>query len=179
MLGEIGRCTDDSHAQVRTDAHRDHVLRHLLAQSDARVVAFRDDIGQAVIDDDLDMDVRIFAHQLRDRGPEDRFRRMLAGRDANVSGRLLAKLAQPGQFGIDLVKPGSDGMKQPFARLGWRNIARRAREQPDTQPLFEAAYRVTEGRCRNAKLRRRVRETALACHGDEGGQVVEVFSCHL
>jgi len=34
-LGEVRRRADDGHAHVRSDAHRDHVLRHLLAEAHA------------------------------------------------------------------------------------------------------------------------------------------------
>ena len=50
---------DDGHAHVRADPYGDHVLGHLLAETNAGVVALGDDIGQAVVDDDLDVDVGI------------------------------------------------------------------------------------------------------------------------
>ena len=62
---EIGRRADDRHAQVRADAHRDHVLGHLLAETDAGVVALGDDVRQAVVDDDLDLDVGVVRQELR------------------------------------------------------------------------------------------------------------------
>ena len=71
---EVGRATDDRHAHVRPDAHGDHVLGHLLAEANAGVVALGHDVGQAVVDDDLDLDVRILRQELRQRGPEDRDR---------------------------------------------------------------------------------------------------------
>ena len=64
---EVGRRADDRHAHVRPDAHGDHVLRHLLAEPHAGVVAFGDDVGQAVVDDDLDLDVGIVRQELRQR----------------------------------------------------------------------------------------------------------------
>ena len=44
---------------LRPDAHGDHVLRHLLADSHAGVETLGDDVGQAIVDDDLDFDVRV------------------------------------------------------------------------------------------------------------------------
>ena len=176
---EVGRRADNGHAHIRTDAHGDHVLGHLLAQAHACVVALRDDVGQAIVDDDLDMDVRIGPQQLRYGGPQDRLRGVLAGRDANGPGRLLAQLAQGGERRIDIVKARTDGLKQALAGLCRSDAARRAREQPDAMPLFQSAHRVTERRGRNAKLRRRLGEAALARHGNKGRQVVEVFPGHL
>ena len=70
-LREIGRRADDRHAHVRPDAHRDHVLRHLLAEPHAGVVALGDDVGQAVVDDDLDLDVGVVRQEPRQGRPED------------------------------------------------------------------------------------------------------------
>jgi hypothetical protein len=39
--------------------HRDHILVHLLTKAHARVIPLGDDIGDAVIRNDLDVDVRI------------------------------------------------------------------------------------------------------------------------
>ena len=61
--GEIGRRTDDRRAQVRADADGDHVLRHHLAGSDARVEALRHEVGEAIVDDDLDLDIRVVRKQ--------------------------------------------------------------------------------------------------------------------
>ena len=48
---KVGGRAHDGHAQVRPDAHGDHVLCHLLAEADAGVVALGHDVGQAVVDD--------------------------------------------------------------------------------------------------------------------------------
>ena len=73
-LREVGRRADDRHAHVRPDAHGDHVLRHLLAEPHARVVALGDDVGQAIVDDDLDLDVRIVRQELREAPARGSFR---------------------------------------------------------------------------------------------------------
>ena len=77
-LREIRRRADDRHAHVGPDAHGDHVLRHLLAGAHAGVVTLGDDVGQAVVDDDLDLDVRILPQEFRKFRPQDRVDRMLA-----------------------------------------------------------------------------------------------------
>ena len=60
-LFEIGWRTNDRHAHVRPDAHRDHVLADLFAAADAGIVTLRYDIGQAIIYRYLYFDVRIVA----------------------------------------------------------------------------------------------------------------------
>ena len=55
--GEVGRRADDDKPPVRPYANRYHVLRHMFAEPHARVVAFGDDVGQPVLDVDLDLDI--------------------------------------------------------------------------------------------------------------------------
>jgi hypothetical protein len=57
--GEMERRADNPHAKVGTDANRNHVLCHLLAETNAGVVALRDDVGQAIVDVEFDLDVGI------------------------------------------------------------------------------------------------------------------------
>jgi hypothetical protein len=64
MPAEIRRRGNDGHAYLRPDRHGDHVLSDLLAQSHSRVVALRDNVGQAVVDNHFDMDVGIARHKL-------------------------------------------------------------------------------------------------------------------
>ena len=58
-LAEIGRGANDREGEVRADAHGYHVFRHVLADTNAGVVALRDDVSQAIVDDDLHLDVGI------------------------------------------------------------------------------------------------------------------------
>ena len=96
-FGEIGRRADDRRAHVRPDAHGDHVLRHHLAGANAGVEALGDDVGQAVVDHDLHLDVRIVRQKFRQRGPQDRPCRVLVRRDADGAGRACraARSARP------------------------------------------------------------------------------------
>ena len=52
--------------------------------------------------------------------------RMLAGRDADGAGRLVAQLAQRGELRVDLVEPRADGPQQALARFRRRHAARGA-----------------------------------------------------
>ena len=51
--------SDDGDAYVGADTHRDHVFRHLFAGAHAGVETLGDDVGEAVIEEDLDFDVWI------------------------------------------------------------------------------------------------------------------------
>jgi hypothetical protein len=90
-IGEIGRRPHDGHAHVRADAHRDHVLGHLLSKANARVVPLGHDIGQGWVDRKLYPDVRIVRQQPRQGGPKDRLG-CVTRRDPDGARRLLAEL---------------------------------------------------------------------------------------
>ena len=98
------RAPHHGHAHVRPDAHRDHVLGHLLAAAHAGVEALGDDVGQAVVDDDLDLDVGIVGQELGELGPQDRVGRMLDRGDPDGAGGLVAKFAQRRKLGLDLLE---------------------------------------------------------------------------
>ena len=83
-----------------------------LAASHAGVKALGDDIGQAIIDDDLDFDVRIPPQQLRQFRPEDPVGRIVCGGDPNGARGLLPKFAQRLELGLDLLEPRANGVKQ-------------------------------------------------------------------
>ena len=143
---EIGRRADHGHAEIRPDAHRHHVLCHLFAEADAGVVALRDDVGEAVIDGELHLDIGVARQQLCQRGPEDRLRGMLADRDADGAGGLVAQLGQGGKLGVDLLEFGADGLEQSLAGFRRRHAAGGAGQQPQAQPLFEGADGVAQRR---------------------------------
>ena len=94
------------------------------------------------------------------------------------AGGLLAQFAQRRQFGVDLVEAGADGAEQTLARLGGRDAARGAGEQPKPETRLQLADRVAQRGLRNAELRRRPGEAALPRHGEEREDVVESASGH-
>jgi hypothetical protein len=65
----------------------------LLAAAHAGVETLGDDIGQAIVDDDLDFDVRILPQESYEFRPEDRVGRIVCGGDPNGAGGLLTKFA--------------------------------------------------------------------------------------
>ncbi len=100
MASKVRGRSNHSHSHDRADADGDHVLRDLFAKADTRVVTSRDDVGKAIIDNDLNLDVRM----VRQKAPQCRLQdgngRMLAGRYANDPCRLAPQFAQCRQFGI-------------------------------------------------------------------------------
>ena len=56
-------------------------------------IALGDDVGQAVVDGDLHLDVRVVRQKLVEGGPEDRIGCVLTCRDADRARRLLPQFA--------------------------------------------------------------------------------------
>jgi hypothetical protein len=175
---EIGRRCDDRHAHVGRHAHGDHVFLDLLAEPHAGVEALRHDVGEGVVDADLDGDFRIVARQSGDGGVEHAVGGVLAGADADGAGRRVAQAADRRQRVGDAFEMRADRPRQPFARFGRRHAAGRARQQPQTESLLQAAHGLAQGRLRHAELRRGAGEALLARDGEEGVEVVEVDARH-
>ena len=68
MLCEILRRSNNRHSYVRPDPDRDHVLPYLFTKPHAGLDLARHDIGEAVIDDDLHLDVRVVRQELSSAG---------------------------------------------------------------------------------------------------------------
>ena len=85
------------------------------------------------------------------------------------------KLAYGLELGVDLLKAGSDGAQQALARLGRRDAACRARQQPNPKPCFEFANGMAQRRLRNAELCRRLGKASLPRDGEKGEEIIEVL----
>ena len=73
--GEIGGRGDGGTAHRRPDPHRDHVLLQALAQADAGIETALDDIGEPVVDDEIELDLGIARNEVVERAQALRFRR--------------------------------------------------------------------------------------------------------
>ena len=63
VVCEIRWCADDCHAHIWRNGHRNHVLGDLFAQAHAGIVSVGDNIGQAVVVDDLNPDIRVMREE--------------------------------------------------------------------------------------------------------------------
>ncbi len=98
--------------------------------------------------------------------------------DPNRAGGLVAKLAQAGKLGPDLVEARPDRPQQALSGLGRRDASGRTREQPHADALLERADRVTEGRGRDAELGGGAGEAALSGNGQERDKVGHRLAQH-
>jgi len=149
---EIGGRADHREAQIRADPHRNHVLRHHLAGADAGIETPGHDVGQAILNDHLHLDVRIVRQKFRQGGPEERPHRMVVRRDAAGAGELFAQRAQRGQVRVDLVKPRPGAPQKPFAGVRRCDAARGGGQQPKPEPCLKAANGLAERGLRHPEL---------------------------
>jgi hypothetical protein len=63
-FGEIGRRAYDGNPKVGTDPNSYHILGDELAGADTCIDLLRHDVRETVVDDDLDVDVRVFRQNL-------------------------------------------------------------------------------------------------------------------
>ena len=83
MIFEVRLRTDDGEAKIGTDSRRNHILGQLLSHPNAGVVALGHDVGEAVIEHELDLDVGVFGKEFSELGPEDVVDRIVSSRNPN------------------------------------------------------------------------------------------------
>jgi len=120
MLREIGLCSDHGKASIGTNPHRHHVLGDLLAESNAGIGALSRDVNEATFHVDLDFDVRVFRHEVRELGAKNGDRWAIPRGDPNGSGGLLTKLIERRQFLLDFLNCGTQNVTEsPSSEGKW------------------------------------------------------------
>ena len=76
-------------------------------------------------------------------------------------------LTQSLELGLDLLKPRAHGVQQAIARFRWRDAARGAGQEPNSQSRFESPDGVAERRLRNTELCCCFGEAVLSPNDDE------------
>ena len=178
MGREVTRRADDGHAEVGTDPDRDHVLLDLLAQPDAGVITFRDQIRQFLIDRQFDADFGIVPHQLLDLRHQDRLRGVPACRQSDQTRRLLPQCADRADLRLDVVERRAQGFSELLSRFGRRDIAGRAYQQPHPHSLFQAPDGVAERGLRRRKPSGRAREAPLLGDNQKRDQITQFVPLH-
>jgi hypothetical protein len=128
------------------------VLGNQLAEPDPGVELLRHDVGEAVVDDDLDLDAGKVGEESGQLRPEKRVERMAVGGDPDPAGGLVPQLGEGLQLGIDRRETGAHRLKQPLAGRGRGDAAGRARQQPEANALLEGANGVTQPRGGHTEL---------------------------
>jgi hypothetical protein len=92
---------------------------------------------------------------------------------------LVAQSGHLVQRSADVPERRTQPRDQLFSGIGRRHAARRSREQAHTNPLFQSADRVAQGRAGYAQSLGRPRKAPFFSDGEEGGQDAELVSHHL
>ena len=111
----------------------------MLTETYASVIALRNDVGEAIVHNDLQPYVGVVREKFRQRRGEYGGR-MLARGDANAAGRLVTQLGQCCELGFDVIEPRPHGADQTLTSFGRSNAARGTAQQAKLQTLFEATH---------------------------------------
>ena len=175
---EIGGRGDDRQPLGRADADRDHVGLEPLAQPDAGVIPFGDDIDEPVLRDDIQHDVGKRAGEPRGVRRDQQFdRRMRRGQADRADGLSLGLARITHRIG-DHVERGRQPVEQPPPGHGDRDATRGAVEQAHAELRLELADRVADRRGRHAQPPRRRAKPAAPRDRLEQGKAGKVATIH-
>lgn len=178
VAGEVFWRSDDNQPHVGADGNRNHPLGDVLPETDTRIEALGHDVGQSVVDADLQPDVWILTQQRGQFRYQDRVGRVVAAGDADGAAGFVPYLTEGRQRRLHLVDVQSRRGQEALAGLGRRDAAGRPAEQSQPEALLEAAERVAQGRLRYAHPSGRFREAPLPRHGEERENIAQIIAPH-
>jgi hypothetical protein len=157
--------------------HGDHVALEELAEVNARVETGRDEVAPSVVlARDVEDDVRIVAGERLELRTDDRRQHHGWRDEADDARRTRAEPADLDERRGDALKRGTQLHEQALPRLGRRDGARRAREQPQTEALLERLHRVADRGAADAEPDGRPGEAALVGDHRKGAERAELVA---
>jgi EmrB/QacA subfamily drug resistance transporter len=165
MAREVGGRPDHHRAHLATKPYGDHVALEQLAEPDAGVEAFADQVGEVVLDAQIQRDARIGGEEVHQHRLQQRARDDLRHGQAQRARRGAAALAQLLERRVDRAERWLDAREQLAAGVSEADPPGRALEEAHAQPLLELAHRLAQRRGRHAEHARGAREGAV--HGDQ------------
>ncbi|MNV49568.1 hypothetical protein D3C71_1415280 [compost metagenome] len=178
VAGEIVGGGHHDYLHILADTHRNHVFLHLFPQPDPRIKLLLDYVGQAVVDIDFYLNVRVLLEQRRYARPQVGVCRMLGGSDTDQACGFVLELIERRDLILYPLKMRLQAFKQPLARRGRGDAARGPGQQPNAQSLLQPPHGVAQGGLGYPQVSRRAGKAAFSCHRHEGDQVVVVGFCH-
>lgn len=154
--------------------HGDHVTLQGLAQADTGVEACADDVAQAIVQGDIQGDVRVMREKRRHMGFDQRGVGHVGAVDFQRAIRAAGGVVYLLHREANLLQGRGQGVEQLAARLGQRHAACGAVEQAHAQLRFELLDGLGHRRGRDLHLGRRPREVHMTGHAferDQGWQV--------
>ena len=162
----------------RAERDRDHILRQMLAVTNAGVEPLRDDVDERALPDNLEVDLRISFNERRDHRRQHQIDRRRRRIDPQSPRRHVAHTPHAIQRVADIGHRGSDPGQQQLAGFGQRDAAGGAVHQPHAEPLLHVPQPLAETRDRDVLLDRGAPEIPRAGDGRERGEITEVEIAH-
>ena len=125
---------------ARADRDRDHVLREPLLVADAGIACRRQDVDEALVDDDLQPDVGIRGQERRHERWQDQLRRARRDVEPQRAGRPVAKSVDDVERRLDLDQRRPQPLEEPRAGLRRDDAARASMQQSHAQLRFQPAH---------------------------------------
>jgi hypothetical protein len=100
-------------------------------ETDAGIEAVGNDVSEAEVHVELQLDIGMLVQQRHELGQHRRADDVIAAGDPHRSGRLVAQRRQRIQLRLDLLEAMPDRLQKALACRRHRHAARGAREQPD------------------------------------------------
>ncbi len=170
MRFQIARCAHHNIAPRNPQRECDHVDRHEVGATDAEVEAARDDVHQAALCDDVDVDLRVRAQERQDEPREDLPRRCREGVDAQCARRRGLLRARNVHRLMNVPHGGRDLRDELLACLRQGDASRRPVEKPYAERALQLSDRIAERGGGNPEFKRSRAELAPAGDHENGVQ---------
>ncbi len=167
MGGKVPLRAHDGEANVRTDLNGDHILRNRFAKPDSGIELLGHEVDKAIVDTQLDLDIRIFGQKLFQLGSENRPARIVRCGEANGAPRAATEIRQSGHLRVDFLQARRNDVKEPLAYFSRRDGTRISREQSSAEPLLQRTNCVTDCGLGHTQLHGSSSKTFRASNGDE------------
>src|SRR5258707_9959424 len=153
ITGCLATYSGDYHSIFVEDSYGNHVLLDALADADAGIDSFVDDVSLGIIRDDLKRNVGVFAQERRHKGRDDRYGSGAYNAQPQSSARAVAKAVHRIKREIDGAHDGLHVVKKLLACSGQGHASGCSVEQANAQVLLERAYRLGQSGRRDSQLR--------------------------
>ena len=160
--------------RARADGHGHHVLLQPLVVADARIAAAGHEVHEAVLGDDVELDVGKGRQEVGHQRRQHKARRAHRHVQAQGAGGRVAKAVDDVQRGLHLADGRAQALQQALPGLGRLHAAGGAVEQAHAQLNFEPAHRLAQGRGAAPAEPGALTEATGARHRQESIQVAEV-----
>ena len=148
------------------------------AKADARVLPGADKVLEPLLHAHGDLDLRVGAAEIDQRGHQDMLRRVAQGGDAQRSGGPVAAVTQVAQGRFQIVERGGHARDQALPRLRRAQAAGGAEQQRLAEARLKPGYGLADGGLGPAKGLRGAGEAALFRHRAQHQQVGKIAGVH-